>query len=142
TQEVLLQTAFLPRLTAAMADALTGRPDAGRVLARLHRQNGFTVEHTAASTVYEYHPLFRAFLLRRAYAVLTVERRADVQRRAAALLERDGQVEAAGALLRDAGDWLGLARLVESRAAALTAAGRRPLIDEWLAAIPADVVRE
>jgi len=142
TQDVLLQTAFLPRLTAAMANALTGRPDAGGVLARLHRQNCFTVEHAAASAIYEYHPLFRAFLLRRAYAVLTVDQRADVQRRAAALLERDGQVEAAAGLLRNAGDWAGLARLVESRAAALMAAGRGALVDEWIAAIPDEVTRE
>jgi len=142
TQDVLLQTAFLPRLTAAMANALTGRPDAGGVLARLHRQNCFTVEHAAASAVYEYHPLFRAFLLRRAYAVLTVDQRADVQRRAAALLERDGQVEAAAGLLRNAGDWAGLARLVESRAAAFMAAGRGALVDEWIAAIPDEVTRE
>ena len=142
TQEILLQTAFLPRVTAAMADALTGRPHAGRVLARLHRQNCFTVEHAAATAVYEYHPLFRAFLLRRAYAVLTVEQRADIQRRAAALLERDGQLEAAAGLLRNAGDWPGLARLVESRAAALIAEGRRALVDEWLGALPPDVARE
>ena len=142
TQEILLQTAFLPRVTAAMADELTGRPHAGPVLARLHRDNCFTVEHTAASAVYEYHPLFRAFLLRRAHAVLTVEQRADIQRRAAALLERDGQVEAAITLLRNAGDWAGLAHLVESQAATLGPDARRALVDEWLDAIPPEVVRE
>ena len=142
TQEILLQTAFLPCVTAAMAEELTGRPHAGRVLARLHRQNCFTIEHAAASAVYEYHPLFRAFLLRRAYAVLTVEQRADIQRRAAALLERDGQVEVAATLLRNAGDWGALARLVETQAAALGASGRRALVDEWLAAIPSEVVGE
>ena len=142
TQEILLQTAFLPRLTGAMADALTGRPNAGRVLDRLYRQNCFTVQHVEPTAVYEYHPLFRAFLLRRAYAVLTLEQRADVQRRAATLLERDGQLEGAAALLRDAGDWEGLARLVESRAAALAADGRAALVDEWIAAIPPDRTRE
>lgn len=142
TQDILLKTAFLPRLTAAAADALTGRADAGRVLARLHRQNAFTVEHAAASAVYEYHPLFRAFLLRRAYATLTVEQRAGIQRRAAALLEGDGQLEAAGALLRNAGDSEALACLLESHAAALTGEGRGALLDEWLAAIPPSVVGE
>ncbi|HEU5193227.1 MAG TPA: AAA family ATPase, partial [Methylomirabilota bacterium] len=142
TQDILLQTAFLPRVTAAMAEALTGRPHAGRVLARLHRQNCFTVEHAAATAVYEFHPLFRAFLLRRAYAVLTVEQRADIQRRAAALLERDGQVEVAATLLRNAGDWGAFAQLVETQAPALCASGRRALVDEWLAAIPSEVVHD
>ena len=41
-QEVLLQTAFLPRVTASMARALTGRPAAGEILTALHKQNYFT----------------------------------------------------------------------------------------------------
>ena len=141
-QEILLQTAFLPRVTGAMADALTGRSHAGRVLARLHRQNCFTVQYAEPNAVYEYHPLFRAFLLRRAHAALTGEQLGDVQRRAAELLERDGQLEQAAALLRDAGDWDGLALLVESRAPALAAQGRGAVVDEWVAAIPAETMRE
>jgi len=142
TQAVLLQTAFLPRLTPAMAAALTGRPQAGEILARLHRQNAFTVEHAAASAMYEYHSLFRAFLLRRAYAVLTVDQRADLQRRAAMLLEEDGQVGAAGALLRDAGDWTGLARLVETRGAALVDDGDAETLRAWIAAIPPETTQQ
>jgi LuxR family transcriptional regulator, maltose regulon positive regulatory protein len=138
----LLQTAFLPHLTSAMAAALTGRPHAGRVLARLHRQNCFTVGHAAASAVYEYHPLFRAFLLRRAYAVLTVEQRADIQRRAAVLLERDGQLDAAAGLLRDAGDWSALALLVQSHSPALIHDARARLLADWIAAIPPEVTHQ
>ena len=39
---MLLQTAFLPRVTASMARALTGQPTAGETLAALHKQNYFT----------------------------------------------------------------------------------------------------
>jgi len=42
TQEVLLQTSFVPRVTAAIAAKLTGHVDAGEILARLHKQNYFT----------------------------------------------------------------------------------------------------
>jgi len=41
-QAVLLHTAFLPRVTGAMAVALTGQPAAGEVLTALHEQNYFT----------------------------------------------------------------------------------------------------
>src|SRR5205814_10175079 len=96
--------------------------------------------HAAASATYEYHPLFRAFLLRRAYAVLTVDQRADLRRRAAMLLEEDGQVGAAGALLRDAGDWTGLARLVETHGPAL--AGDAETLRAWIAAIPPETTQQ
>jgi LuxR family maltose regulon positive regulatory protein len=142
TQEFLLQTAFLPRLNGAMADALVERSGATHVLARLHRQNCFIVQHAAPSGLYEYHPLFRAFLLRRAYAVLTVDQRAAIQRRAAELLARDGQRESAAAMLRDAGDWDGLARLIDAYATTLAAEGRGALVDEWIAGIPPEAVRE
>ncbi|HET7342516.1 MAG TPA: hypothetical protein VFL90_13725, partial [Methylomirabilota bacterium] len=92
TQAILLETAFLPRFSGTMAEALTGRAHAGRVLARLHRDGGFVLQHAEPPVAYEYHPLVRAFLLRRAYAVLTTAGRAAIQRRAAALLERDGHV--------------------------------------------------
>jgi ATP/maltotriose-dependent transcriptional regulator MalT/DNA-binding SARP family transcriptional activator len=136
TQEILLQTAFLPRLSAAMADALTGRPHAGSLLARLHRQNAFTVQHVAAAAVYEFHPLFRAFLRRHAYAVLTTGQRADIQRRAAVLLERDGDIDAAGELLRAAADWARLAQLVEAHGSALVQDGRADTVAQWIAALP------
>jgi LuxR family maltose regulon positive regulatory protein len=141
TRQLLLETAFLPRISGAMAEALTGRPHAGRLLARLHRQSCFTVQHAAPHAVYEYHPLFRAFLRRRAHAVLPVARRVELRRGAAALLEREGQVDAAAALLREAGDWEALAGLVEARAAALIAEGRGATLDEWIAALAAEALR-
>ncbi len=42
TQDVLLQAASLPSVTALLAQALTGAVNAGEVLADLHRQNYFT----------------------------------------------------------------------------------------------------
>ena len=63
TQDVLLQTAFMPRVTASLAEKLTGQPDAGAVLVNLHKQNYFTNKLAGSEPTYEYHPLFRAFLL-------------------------------------------------------------------------------
>ncbi len=140
TQAVLLQTAFLPRVTATMAEALTGLPAAGRLLADLHRQNYFTTRTDAAEPVYQYHPLFRAFLLSRAEAAFSTERRAQVQRAAAVLLDAADQPEAAVALLREAEDWETLARVIQDRAAALLAQGRHQVLLEWLAALPDPLV--
>src|SRR5438067_2065572 len=142
TQAILLETAFLARFSGAMAETLTGRPDAGRILARLHREGCFLLQHAEPHAVYEYQPLFRAFLLRRAYAALATTRRAEIQRMAAGLLEREGRVAEAVELLRQAGDWAELARLVEAttRTAEDSADGRR--VDQWIAALPAETVAE
>src|SRR5262249_49537782 len=67
TQDVLLQTSFVPRVTAAMAEKLTGHSDAGQILASLHRQNYFTNKLAGGEPTYEYHPLFRNFLLELAH---------------------------------------------------------------------------
>ena len=66
TQAVLLQTAFLPRVTAALAEKLTGQLDAGLILVNLHKQNYFTNKLGGSEAIYEYHPLFRVFLLSQA----------------------------------------------------------------------------
>jgi ATP/maltotriose-dependent transcriptional regulator MalT len=111
---------------------LTGQPSAGRVLAELSRQNYFTQRHDGGEPVYQYHPLFREFLLRRAEALLPAARRSEVLRTGAALLQRSGQVEAAVALLRDAREWEALGGLVEKEAAALVAQGRGRTVETWL----------
>ncbi|HEV8614864.1 MAG TPA: BTAD domain-containing putative transcriptional regulator [Methylomirabilota bacterium] len=141
TREILLQTALLPRLTAAMAEALTGRPAAGRVLAELSRQNYFTQRHDGPEPVYQYHPLFREFLLRRAQVSLVATRRSEILLHGAALLQAAGQVEDAVAVLRDAREWDGLAALIEKEAPALVAQGRGRTLQAWVDALPADLVQ-
>jgi LuxR family transcriptional regulator, maltose regulon positive regulatory protein len=140
TRDMLLRTAVLPRVTIAMAEALTGRPGAGRALVELHRLNCFIVEHPGPETVYQYTSIFRAFLLRRAHAVFPPEQRRAVQRQAASLLAQEGRIETAGTLLRAALDWDGLADLVEAHAATLAARRQVHTVGEWLSAIPDDVV--
>ncbi len=136
TQRVLLETAFLPRLTAAMAEQLTGSARAGRILADLTRRNYFTSRRAHAEPLYEYHPLFRRFLLARAAETLAQERRVQVQRTAAAVLEASGQVEDAVGLLREAGEWTELARVIGQHAPSLVAQGRERTLEGWLTSLP------
>lgn len=70
TQDVLLQTAFVPRVTASLAGNLTGQPKAGPVLVNLHKQNYFTNKLAGSEPKYEYHPLFRQFLLSQAIRLI------------------------------------------------------------------------
>jgi DNA-binding SARP family transcriptional activator len=140
TRRFLLETAFLPSMSARMAGALTGRPEADRILADLARRHFFTERRAGPEAVFEYHALFRLFLLRQARETLPPPALAAVQRRAAALLAGVGRIEDAVALLRAAGDWDGLAQAITGAAPALLAQGRRLTLEEWMAGLPAEVL--
>jgi ATP/maltotriose-dependent transcriptional regulator MalT/DNA-binding SARP family transcriptional activator len=141
-QDVLLQTAFLPRITPSMAASLTGQSTAGAILADLHRGNYFTNKQAGREPTYEFHPLFREFLLSQAARTYPPARLATIRRTAADLLDGAGQVEAAAGLLVDAEDWAGLAQLIHRNAQKLLAQGRAQTLEEWLERIPAALFAE
>src|SRR4030042_3046920 len=90
TQEFFLKTAFLPKMTAKMAEALTDLPHAGRILSALSRNNYFTERRFHKEPIYQYHPLYRDFLLLRARETFSRDTLLTLLRRAANLLEEDG----------------------------------------------------
>ena len=122
TRRVLLETALLRRPTAVAATRLLGTPEAGSVLAGLARRGYFTLERGADT--YEYHPLFREFLLAHGREAIPADRRAAVLRTAARLLDEDGDPASAVALLGEARAWDELARVAVANAPAMLAEGR------------------
>jgi ATP/maltotriose-dependent transcriptional regulator MalT len=118
-RDFLLRTAFLPRMTSSMAEKLTGTERAGPILSEMNRQNLFTKKYLQPEPVYEYHDLFREFLLEQATAVYAREKLLEIRKAAAGILEQSGYVEDAAALLREAGDWEALSRLILSQAGSL-----------------------
>lgn len=138
TREVLLKTALLPTMTAGVVREVTGSPRAARILADLARAQYFTIAHSEVEPAYEYHPLFRGFLLARATDIFRADGLSAIRRRAAAVLEAAGQVEPAVALYREAGDWDEVARLIVVEAPTLMAQGRGLTLQQWLRSLPAD----
>ena len=138
TQDVMLQTAFLPAVTPSEAVALTGRSNAGRVLVDLHRQNYFTSERSSrdGEPRYEYHPLFRGFLMAEATRAYAPARRAEIRRSAAGLAEASGLVETAAGLLCEAEAWVGLTGLIRRHAPIALGQGRYRTVLEWFDALP------
>ena len=139
-RDFLLRTAFLPKMTPLMAEKLTGAERAGPILSEMNRQNQFTKKYPQREPVYEYHDLFREFLLQRAGSAFSMEEFASIRRAAAALLEESGYVEDAAALFRQVGNWEALARLILSHARSLVAQGRYQTLLEWLGALPKEVL--
>ena len=99
-RDFLLKTAFLPVLSVPLAEKLTGVGNAGRILSTLNRHHFFTERLSGSGQDYQYHPLFRDFLLNRAKTAFSPDELADIQKEAALLLEQAGQIEDAAQALR------------------------------------------
>src|SRR5204862_324760 len=115
--------------------ALTGEADAGRVLGELARSNYFTLR-LSSSGLYQFHPLFQEFLLRRSEEVSAPAELAALRRKAAALLEADGETVEAFKLLAAAQAWDDALRLALAQARELLAQGRGRVLEDWLLALP------
>jgi ATP/maltotriose-dependent transcriptional regulator MalT len=123
----LVQSALLPVMKPALAAELTGYAGAGEVLARLHRRNTFTIRFDGPTVAYEFHPLFREYLLKELARTHSAEALGEWRHKAADLLARDGQVEAAMDLLATAGHWAEMEALLRLPALRLT--GRERAVD-------------
>ncbi|HTZ17309.1 MAG TPA: BTAD domain-containing putative transcriptional regulator [Dissulfurispiraceae bacterium] len=139
-QQFLMKTAFLPEMSAAVADRLAGVDCAGPVLSDLHKKNYFTERHSDPDPVYRFHPLFRDFLLARAVMTFPHGELVGIQLKAAGLLEEAGRAEDAFILRKAAGDLQGLIRMIHNQAGALIAQGRGKTLEEWLRAIPSEML--
>lgn len=136
TQDFLLKTSFLPRMTVALAEKLTGSPHCRLILTTLSRNNYFTSCHQGTEASYQYHQLFRDFLHAKAILLLPAGEVRGVRKRAAELLAGAGQIEDAGIIFAEIADWNELSALALRLAQDLLAQGRNQLLEEWLIKIP------
>jgi len=139
TRMFLVRAAFLPRMTARAAEELTGDPRAARRLSYMNRHNLFTEVHPGEEPVYEFHSLFREFLLHHAKENLSPEEACETRRRAAVLLEASGQTGEAVDLLRQCGDFHGACRVIRKEAPSLARQGRCHTLGEWIMSLPEDL---
>lgn len=143
TQTFLLDTAYLPQMTAEMARSLTGEADARTILARMYRENYFvTLKQAKPEPVYQYHPLLREFLLSRVAEAFDKEKRIGLQRKAAALLEAEGLVGECVSLLREINDWEHMVKVIRSHAEAMLNRGMAETLAQWVVALPKEVQQQ
>lgn len=142
TQRFLLSTAHFPKMTGAMAEELLGETEAGEMLRRMSRRNFFVARHHGPKGAFIYHPLFREFLLDQARRFLPPEEYVALQRKAAAILESDGQTEAAVGLLTAIADWQGMSTIILSHAPGMLRQGRYLALRRWVDRLPDEVVAD
>ncbi len=136
TRRFLMETAQMQNMTVQMAEELTGNRRAQQVLMDLCHKQQFTECREQSDPVYQYHPLFRKFLLQQADTLLHPDALAILQRRAAALLENCGQIESAALQFIRAQDWDALTQLVSRHANGMLQQGRVQTIESWLHTLP------
>jgi hypothetical protein len=138
-QEFLLKTALFPKITAKAAEALTGIAESQTILDDLSRRNYFTVRHGGPDgDTYQYHPLFKEFLLKEEEKCYAPEELKALRRRAANLLRGFGYIDEAADLFIKIGNWELLVQLILQHAATQLAHGRWHTIMKWISALPAE----
>ncbi len=110
-QDLLLRTCLLDRINGELADLLTGRPGAERILLDLEDANAFVVSMDPGRTWFRYHHLLAGFLRLELRRTLP-EEVPPLHRRAARWFTGHGQVADAIRHTQAAGDWPDAARLL------------------------------
>ena len=155
TQHVCLTTALLPQVTARGADLVSGQAQAAQLLEQLYRGRLFTDRRIVVASgqganpgseglvaTYQYHPLFRAFLLDRGRSAWSPAVRKHWSLNAASLLEVSGQTSDAIVILIDLAQWTRAADLIVAQAPKLIAQGRWQTLHAWVQSLPDEVLSQ
>jgi LuxR family transcriptional regulator, maltose regulon positive regulatory protein len=135
-QQTLMQTAFLPVMTAHAAQRISANPNAHKILEQLHQRQLFVERRSGEETTYQYHALFREFLLFRAREIFTPVGLRQLARRAADLLQESGNSDDAIDLLLEAQDWGTAKSAILEVAPTLFASSRWTTLSGWIAKLP------
>ncbi len=141
TQNILAQTALFPSLTPAMVKKLTGIHNGDRILSNLNKNN-FFIERRKSNQqiVYQYHKMFREFLLSCAKELFTPKQLLKLRQKAAIILEASYKIEDAAKLFIEVGDWNRLTCLINKNARQLSLNGRTQTILGWLKEFPEEIL--
>jgi LuxR family maltose regulon positive regulatory protein len=136
-QRLLMLMALPPRIRASVAVELTGEARAPRLLEYGYRRHLFVARRDGPEPVYEFHALFREFLLERGRKLIPSGELAAARRRVAALAEARGLTDKVFELYCDAEDWPSAVRVLLAEAPPMLAQGRFQSVVARIDALPA-----
>ncbi len=125
-----LDASVIPVMTAATCDEVLDRQDSRKYLGRLERAGLFVTATSGSPKSYEFHPLFRDFLLQSLESA-NPKRLASIRRKAADHYVAQDAPELAVDLLIDAGSIARAASLAEASSYALFTQGRLQTLEAW-----------
>ena len=139
-REFLLRAAVVPEMDSDTVGVLTDSANAAALLSRLYNDRLFIERrHLPSGISYQFHPLFRNFLLARLASSSTPADMAAMKTRAAQSLQTRGLLESATAVALECDDPLLLVRLILAQAPSLVAQGRLTTLESWLLAVPGQI---
>ncbi|HXZ99105.1 MAG TPA: LuxR C-terminal-related transcriptional regulator [Candidatus Binatia bacterium] len=141
TQDFLLRTSILEKLSGALCDAVSGSSGGQARLEALERANLLLVPLDDERVWYRYHALF-AEVLKARLAVLHPEDVAALHARASTWCEEHGDDEAAIAHAIQSGDLERTSEIVAEASIRHIHAGELSTVRRWLDALPVEVVRD
>lgn len=128
-------TAFLPSMTIETVEELT-EIKAGELLENLHRRNCFIEKHSSSVPIFQYHPLFRSFLLSQACRFFDAKTLLTIRCQTAEILERHGLFEEAMDLFVDANAFQNIESVILKQAHGLISQGRHAVLSDWINLLP------
>lgn len=141
TQEFLLSTSVLEEMSPPLCDALLDINNSAQILRSLAEQGLFTFEINSAAGWYQYHQLFREFLVGK----LEAERPGTYRQlclKEAHIMANQGRWPWAIQGFLSAAAYERAAEALEIIAQDYFEAGRRQEVQEWLDALPEPILRE
>ncbi|WP_413935171.1 BTAD domain-containing putative transcriptional regulator [Nitrospira sp. BLG_1] len=135
-RDVLMRTALLPWVTAPMSEEVSDDSAAAEVFRDLYRRGLFVDRRTDEQERYQYHDLFREFLLERGRIHFDEETLHRFKRTAAQVAEKYRQHDTAVALYAETHSWDELTELIRANAVQLLAQGRHQTIQSYMGLLP------
>ncbi|MFO7931618.1 MAG: BTAD domain-containing putative transcriptional regulator [Desulfosalsimonas sp.] len=136
THSFLCKTSLLPWMTGPTAARLSQNSRAESTLWRLCKANAFIEQRKVDIVYYQYHPLFRRFLLNRLFRETPEQELKDLRQKAARILEDQGAIVEAMRLFLDAGDWEETTRILMQNAPLLISRGGLQIMEYRLNRLP------
>jgi ATP/maltotriose-dependent transcriptional regulator MalT len=137
-QDLLLKTAYLPRVHAEHARRLTGNPHVEALPLALSGNQYFVTPYSKDEPVYHYHQLFRRYLMAEAERSVDPKSRSTIQHASAHLLLESGNTEEAASLFILAEDWQSLIQVILVNAQNLIEQGCHETLASWINRLPAE----
>ncbi len=137
-QQVLLKTAFLQQVSVPVARKLTNEEKTKNILNNLAKHQLLTIQHSQIDDNFEYHPLFREFLIKRAIENYSVQELEVLQNKTAKLELEAGNISAAAYQYINIENWPELSVLIQSHAPSLAQQGLHLTVEKWVSSIPQD----
>ena len=142
TQNFLLQTSILERLSAGLCEAVTGYPDGQAILTNLQHMNLFVIPLDDEGQWFRYHHLFSDLLQARLRQSISAEAVAELYQYASTWCEQEGMVNEAINYALAVCDYPRVVRLVEKIALPTILQAHVKTIDAWLQAIPREYIEK